>query len=112
MTKATTVYTLISTDDKNDPRVEEFDMFSALKIRMRGIPANDPQYKLLANGRLVSWDWSEPELNINGIEVGSAPMPAKKERAKRRTREQMAADALAKSEAKKAKANGTTAVAS
>lgn len=112
MSNPTTLYTLISLDDKNDPRVEEFDMLSALKIRMRGIPANDPQYKLLANGRLVAWDWSEPELNINGIEVGGTPTPAKKERARRRTKAEMAADALAKADAKKAKANGSTAVAS
>lgn len=83
MSTPTTVYTLISTDDKNDPRVEEFDMFSALKIRMRGIPANDPQYKLLVDGRLVAWDWSEPELNINGIEIGGTPTAAKKTRATR-----------------------------
>jgi hypothetical protein len=76
--KAAKVWVLISIDDKNDPVVEEFELFSALKVRMRGILANDPQYKLLENGRPVSWDWGEPELHI-----GESSAPAKKPRAKR-----------------------------
>lgn len=78
MPKSTPVYALISIDDKKDPRVEEFDMVSALKVRMTGIQANDPQYKLLQDGRAVSWDWSEPELII-----GETVAPVKKTRAPR-----------------------------
>jgi hypothetical protein len=94
MPKATKVWVLISIDDRGDPRVDEFDMLSALKVRMRGILSNDPQYKLLENGRTVSWDWGEPELHI-----GESSAPAKKPRAKRRTKAEMEA-------ARASKANG------
>lgn len=113
MPKSTPVYSLISIDDKKDPRVEEFDMVSALKVRMAGIQANDPQYKLLQDGRAVSWDWSEPELIIGET---AAPV-VKKPRAKRRTKAEMEADAKSKAAVKGAKvlidgANGKPAVAS
>lgn len=106
------IYALISVDDKGDPRVEEFDMFSALRVRMTNIQANDPQYKLLADGRPVSWDWGEPELHIHiGGDAPAVAEQPKKPRAKRRTPAEMAAARLAKQEARKpaSPSNGTVA---
>lgn len=65
-------YTLVSTDDKNDPLIEEFEIFEALKIRMRGITVDDQRFKLLKDGRPVTFDWSEPELIIGGVAVAPA----------------------------------------
>lgn len=78
MPKSTAIYTLVSIDDKNDPVVEEFEFFAALKARMKDIQPNDPQYKLLKDGRPVTFEWGEPELIIGG-----APTPTAKPRAPR-----------------------------
>lgn len=113
MTKAMT-YTVIwiDSDKKNLGGVavldyETFTDLKSLEARVISLSSQSIQYTVVTGDILeVSIDTSPR------VTIGGTPTPAKKERARRRTRAEMAADALAKTDAKKAKANGTTAVAS
>lgn len=96
-------YTLVYTNDKNDPVSEEYRDLEELQDRLSTIDPPDPRFLLVA-GPVVPFE------RETTIRIGAKP--AAKTRKPRRSKAQIEADEKAKAAASKAKANGAGAVTS